>query len=173
MTLEPENTTQKVLEFASDGAAVDVLARRAGRQIKSRTSESLHPNGNAGQLLADRFRCLPGDVADFEVTENLPYDSGYFRLGPEIVCYGRCSSGIPAKHATDSLHDAREYVVTGDSLVRLPFDPAQVVDSLRCERYIRRPLPSNQIVRGAYYLLRPLMPVAVRKHFQRLYFSGW
>ena len=33
-----------------------------------------------------------------------------------------------------------------------------------------RPRPANQALQSLYYLVRPLMGVAVRKHFQRLYF---
>ena len=133
--------------------------------------------GNVGQLLADRFRCA-GDVGDFVVSGDLSRDSGYFRLGSDVLCYGQCSSGVPAGHATDSLHDAGGHVVIGESTIDIPFDPAQVVDNLRSERY--RPtwagiktLPGSSIFRGMYYLVRPMLAVWARKYLQRLYFRGW
>jgi hypothetical protein len=136
-----------------------------------RTSDST--NAGPGQLLEGRYRC-PGRPARFSVRGKLSEDAGYFRLGPDI-CYGRCSSGTPAKSVTDTLHDAGAGVTTNGASLELPFDPAQVVDSLRSERYLNfanlgAPSLANKTVRNAYYLLRPLMPVHVRKHFQRLYF---
>ena len=124
------------------------------------------------KLLADYFRC-PG-VAEFEVTDDRSQPPGYFRFGPNAICFGRCSSGVPSNSASASLHDASEHVASGGSSVRLSFDPAEVIDNLRCERYVAnsssagRPRPANQALQSVYYMLRPLMGVAVRKHFQRL-----
>jgi hypothetical protein len=70
-------------------------------------------------------------------------------------------------------------VSTNGPSVELPFDPVQVVNNLRHERYVcnaaqsRRSIGANSLVRNLYYLARPLMPVAVRKHLQRRYFRGW
>jgi hypothetical protein len=138
--------------------------------------DSPNPRLKARQLLADHFRC-DGNIADFAIAENVSRDSGYFRLGSDVICYGQCSSGAPSKSVTEPLHDAREHVVTSRSPVYLPFDPVQVVNGLRCERYLNstsgdRPLPANKVCRSIYYALRPAMPVSVRKHFQRLYFHG-
>jgi hypothetical protein len=161
-----------------DEAVVDApLERLLGRYSMPRTSDSAHPLRRAGQLLTDRFRC-PEKVADFVIRGDLSHDAGYFRLGSD-VCYGQCSSGAPLKSVTESLHDARGHVVTNGSSVQLPFDPVQVVDNLRCERYLgystggERRLPANRVLRNLYYVMRPIMPVSVRKHFQRLYFRGW
>jgi hypothetical protein len=80
---------------------------------------------------------------------------------------------------TDSLHDALEHVSTRGSLVRLPFDPVQVVDNIRHERYLWNPSlgkmanGANSLARRLYYLARPLMSVAIRKHLQRQYYRGW
>ncbi len=80
---------------------------------------------------------------------------------------------------TDPLHDAYEHVSATTSSVQLPFDPVQVVNNLRHERYLsntaedRRAINAHSLVRNLYYLARPVMPVAVRKHMQRRYFRGW
>jgi hypothetical protein len=132
----------------------------------------------ANQLLTDHFRC-PDGFADFTVTGDTSADSGYFRFGSAGICYGQCTSGTPAEFVTDSLHDTYLHVSANGSSVQLPFDAAQVVDNLRYERYLskkaqdRRTISSKSLVRDLYYLVRPLMPVAVRKHVQRLYLSGW
>jgi hypothetical protein len=132
---------------------------------------------SGGELLRERFRCSD-DVAAFEVSGDLSPETGYFRLGPDAICYGQCSSGTPAKLVTDPLHDAREHVTLGGSTVHLPFDAAQVVDNIRLERYHAasagvKAVPETSVFRGLYYMLRPLLGVAVRKHLQKLYFRGW
>ncbi len=62
--------------------------------------------------------------------------------------------------------------------MQLPFDPVQVLNNLRGERYLagarsgERALPANRALRALYYAVRPAMGVSVRKHIQRLYFRG-
>jgi hypothetical protein len=112
-------------------------------------------------------------------TGDISGDAGYFRFGSAGICYGQCSSGVPAESVIGPLHDTHEHVSTNGSSVQLPFDPVQVVNNLRYERYLsntaqdKRAISANSLVRNLYYLARPLMPVAVRKHLQRRYFRGW
>lgn len=129
----------------------------------------------AEHLLVARFRCPP-NLAHFSLSGALSPKPGYFQLGPGVICYGQCSSGTPAKHVTGPLHDACRHVTpNGSSSIPLPFDPLQIIDNLRCARYLanspggEQPLPANRFFRNAYYLLRPLLPVSVRKHLQQLY----
>jgi hypothetical protein len=130
------------------------------------------------RLLTDYFRC-PEDFPDFAVTGEMSANSGYFRFGSESVCFGQCSSGAPATAANGLLHDAQPHVCVNGSSVQLPFDPIQVVDNLRYERYRpstangRKKIDAEMHVRRLYYLFRPLMQVALRKHLQRIYLSGW
>jgi hypothetical protein len=126
------------------------------------------------KLLTDHFRC-PEDLADFTVARDLSHDSGYFRLGSNIICYGQCSSGAPAESPAEILHDSREHVSRNGSSVHLPFDPVQIVDNLRCERYhTSKGVPAaNNFVRNMYYLARPFLPVSLRRLLQKLYFRGW
>lgn len=65
------------------------------------------------------------------------------------------------------------------STVLLPFDLASVIDNFRFERYASqlngngsRPIQAKPL-RAAYYAVRPILPVAVRKYFQRLHLRGW
>ena len=131
----------------------------------------------AGQLLAQVFRCQE-EITHFVSKGELSKDCGYFRFGPDTICYGQCSSGEPARNVTDALHDARCHVSIEESVVELPFDPVQVVDALRCERYLANSdssaasLPGNGILRTLYYAMRPAMGVSIRKHLQQLYFLG-
>ena len=132
----------------------------------------------ASRLLTDHFRCPDGFV-DLRVSEDLSGGSGYFRFGTQAICYGQCSSGTPAAAVTDPLHDALQHVNMRESTVQLSFDPAQVIDNLRHERYFsdhpsgRTVNSANSLVRKMYYVARPLLGIALRKHLQRLYLRDW
>jgi glycosyltransferase involved in cell wall biosynthesis len=138
------------------------------------TADSTQPQGQANRLLLDHFRC-PGSLVDLQVAGQLSDEAGYFRLGSNVICYGQCSSGLPAPAFKNGLHDAAEHVSGDASSVYLPFDPCQVVDNLRCERYVS-PLSQAKwlapagLVGRMYYGVRPILGVAVRRHLQRLYF---
>jgi len=133
---------------------------------------------NAGQLLTDHFRC-PDDFLDLTVSGDLSADSGYFRFGADALCYGQLSSATPSAKVTGPLHDALKNVRANGSSLHLPFDPVQIVNNLRHERYQcnhalgRTANKSSGLVRKLYYLVRPLLSVALRKHLQRLYLGDW
>jgi hypothetical protein len=173
LTPQPKDNSLIPVEPHGYKAGPDNLAVLGpARPDMPRTSDTTISKGNAGRILTDRFRCRPEDVADFCVAKDLSGDSGYFRFGPDLICYGQCSSGAPAQTASEPLHDARQQVVANGAALELPFDPVQVVDNLRCERYLNSALPSNRFFRNIYYLLRPLMPVSLRRPFQKLYFRA-
>jgi hypothetical protein len=52
------------------------------------------------------------------------------------------------------------------------FRSAQVAGNLRYELYIDNTSPASLLYR-AYYFVRPLIPVAVRKHFQKAWLTNW
>ena len=130
------------------------------------------------RALIDRYRCAES-VATFGLAGELSEDTGFFRFGQEAICYGQSVSGFRSIHPGESLYDAAQDVTVEGSTIKLPFDPTKVIDNLRLERYAANLSPNGsrrivkKVVRGAYYALRPLMPVAVRKHFQKLYLRGW
>jgi hypothetical protein len=133
---------------------------------------------NAQALLSGHYRC-PEDFAGFSVAPDLSPAQGYFQFGLGTVCYGQCSSGVSAALRLGTLHDAGPHVRAHAGSVFLPFDPVQVVDNLRLERYIAKSASTNgtraarSVVRNLYYSARPFMSVAVRKHLQHLYLRGW
>ena len=127
--------------------------------------------------LADYYRC-PVGFADFKLQGHLSDDIGYFRFGPDTICYGRSSSGFRASRADDVLYDVLKDVTTNGSNAVLPFDPTEVIDNLRLERYANRYNHGalnrwKRSLRNAYYFLRPLMHVSVRRHVQRAHLNGW
>jgi len=101
---------------------------------------------------------------------------GYFRFG-DTVCYGRRAGGEPAAHLNGNLPDVSA-VTDADGSLRLPFNLSEVVTNFRQERY-RRTAPHLEKIAGAsaprrlYYMMRPLLPVSVRKHLQKIHLSGW
>lgn len=130
------------------------------------------------QALLDYYRC-PEPFATFVLTDALASSVGYFRLGEDMICYGQCTPAVPTALTVNSLTNARSAVSTIGETLRLPFDPDAVVENLRCERYVGNTLncksqvEAKSLLRNAYYFLRPLLPVPVRRHLQRFYLRGW
>ena len=129
-------------------------------------------------VLIDHYRC-PEEFVHVGVQEGLSEKAGFFRFGPESVCYGRCSAFPPSFNPEIILNDALDYVRTGQSGIVLPFDIAETVSALRGERYVQ---PGNGVgrrgwfgrfARAGYYAIRPGLPVSVRKHLQRYSLRGW
>ena len=129
-----------------------------------------------GSLLSDFYRC-PQLAAEFTLAADLRPIAGYFRIKDGPICYGRLSEVQPAATANGTLPEACPQVREEGKTVFLPFDPAEVVANLRLEKYKADGENSRRndgsLARQLYYLLRPMMPVAVRKHMQRLYLRGW
>jgi hypothetical protein len=123
--------------------------------------------------LADYYRCHDR-YGRFTVAEPLSNQSGYFRFRDSTV-YGRCCGFQPAGLAAGPLWDAAGCVRSENGVTRLPFDLTEVVDSLRGELYLgeRKNGIPDSVLTNLYYLVRPLMPVALRKHLQRLRVRGW
>src|SRR5260370_33942340 len=124
------------------------------------------------QALVDYYRC-PEGTGDFVLTGKLADGSGFFRFGPEVICYGQSCSPVSAQAAGAGLHDSLQDVSMEDSVLRLPFDPTQIIDNLRCERYVMntpraatKPVLKS-LIRSGYYAVRPLLPVYIRRHIQR------
>ncbi|HUN60345.1 MAG TPA: hypothetical protein VMU53_00055 [Candidatus Sulfotelmatobacter sp.] len=105
--------------------------------------------------------------------------SGFFRLGPDIVCYGECSTGVTADVENSGSCDAYRALQVSKSGLHLPFHIDRVIDDLRMEHYVRhlnadeKRLVQSKIIRRAYYLVRAPLPIWVRRHLQRAYFRDW
>lgn len=126
--------------------------------------------------LVEYFRC-PETHAVTRTARDLSGAPGYFRLG-DAIGYGRQRVGPGSDRPGGSLTDVGPAIDQIADASALPFDLAEVVGNLRHERYpeARRAIEgvsSPSAVRALYYLLRPLMPVAFRKHLQRWHWRGW
>lgn len=129
------------------------------------------------KLLTDHYRCADTPT-ELSLSGCLSAQPGFFSFGPDIVCYGRTCRCIGSKSPSCQLHDVLSDVRSSDFVVQLPFDPLEVIDNLRHERYVSSFGNGNgrrieRVIRDAYYLVRPLLPVGVRKHLQRAHLNGW
>jgi hypothetical protein len=125
------------------------------------------------QAVRDRYRC-PEGFLDFRLSEELSPDPGYFQFGPDTTCYGRTLKGAHQAQLSSPLCDTLPSVLFDGTQLVLPFDPNEVIDNLRLERY-----PSGQLgkcekaLKGIYYWLRPLTNRSLRKGIQRLRAVNW
>ena len=127
------------------------------------------------RALIDYYGC-PAEFVEMSLAGQLSSDSGYFRFGPDI-CYGQTSSGVRRQRPMNQLYDMLPLVTAEDGSLRLPFDPSQVVDNLRLERYASDLLGTigwmRQMWQRPYYSIRRYIPAALRRRFQRTYFRAW
>lgn len=118
------------------------------------------------------------DFADIRPSGDLSSNAGYFRFGPDVIGYGRTSSGTRAESASGVLYDTFKDVSRNALGLRIPFDPAEVAENLRNERYASGERQADasrtdKLVQAVYYLLRPLLPLSVRKHLQKIHLRDW
>jgi hypothetical protein len=122
----------------------------------------------------EHFKC-PEQYVRLGVTGQLSASKGFFRFGPDNVCYGRlCQSN---ESSNGNLHDALHEVKFDQGEVQLPFDIDEVVENLRCELYPSSARNEKSIAQAilaaAYYTVRPVLSVEVRKYLQRVHLRGW
>jgi hypothetical protein len=123
--------------------------------------------------VGDRYRC-PEKFLNFALSGPLSSDEGYFRFGPDAICYGRSSSGTRQPGIDASLCDKLDDVRISDGTLRLPFDPENIIENLLLERYLgaARP-PSIGTLKTLYYFLRPLTNLSMRRRIQRFHARHW
>ena len=120
------------------------------------------------QAVRDHYRC-PDGFLDFRINDGIFTEPGYFRFGSNAEYYGRILAGIAESQSGSFTRDALHMVVRDGNQLVLPFDPNEVVDTLRLERY-----PGSQArnveraLKRIYYWLRPLTNLALRKTIQKL-----
>ena len=121
----------------------------------------------------DRYRC-PEGFLNFRLSEELSPDPGYFQFGPRTTCYGRSLKGIAQPQPDSVLGDTLPSAMIDGTHLALPFDPDEVIDNLRLERY-----PSVQfgryesLLKSIYYWIRPFTNRSLRKYIQKLRAVKW
>jgi len=126
--------------------------------------------------LVDYYRC-PERYARFAVKTPLSDESGYFRFRESTVCYGKCDGARPTAAPLETLQDAYLETTVNDGNLFLPFDLNEVSGNLRYELYAKsgsaRDSGMQSAVNRAYYFVRPILPIGVRKHLQKIHLNGW
>jgi len=150
--------------------------RERQRQMGSNTlCYELPAMSGLGQAINDRYRC-PGDLFDFDLKESLSSDSGYFQFGPKAICYGRSLSGALGSRPESAVHDVAQGITFRGGKLYLPFDPTEIVENLRLERYAgarQKKSGFERLLRRLYYSFRPVMNLHMRKQIQRFHSRNW
>lgn len=121
----------------------------------------------------DYYRC-PQTFARLVLTDNCATGKGYFRCGEGVICYGTCYGHQAASSPNETLCDVSSEIQTLNGSICLPFDPCEVVENLRREEYVEdSQYRASSVISKMYYFIRPILPVGVRKHLQRLRLRGW
>lgn len=130
-------------------------------------------------------------LADFMATTRCPEDfgrgvtcslgdsaEGFFKF-KELLLYGRVRSRS-SKEVVGRIESYESSVSRNDSTVSLPFDLSEILTNLRHERYrlgcgsqFAKAAENGSLSRKVYYALRPLLPVFMRRHLQRLALKDW
>ena len=123
--------------------------------------------------ILQHYRC-PQEIAEFWLEGTPKTSEGFFRFGPDVVCYGQVAGHV-RPYVNGNLFDAAKAVHIEGKSVKLPFNAEAVLENLRYERYVTagRGWLEGDWAKDAYYMMRPYLPVGVRKHMQRLYLRGW
>lgn len=130
------------------------------------------------QALSDYYR-VPERLLGRVVVSDSSDDVGFFRFGPNIICYGQSASGVAKEVESAGRYDALRRVTINGSDICLPFDLTQVIENLRREHYVeavalgRDEALSREWMLKTYYFIRDVLPVSVRRQIQRVYFSDW
>jgi hypothetical protein len=115
----------------------------------------------------------PNEFGEINAEHGSRGRQGFFRY-QGIPCFGSLSSTETAPDLQNA-PDITSVRPEGGPALSLPFDPGEVVANLRYERYINNDLTleKDSLIRNAYYVLRRLLPVEVRKHLQRYRLRDW
>ena len=128
------------------------------------------------RTFVDYYRC-PEEFAACFLDGEPSQHSGHFRFGPDAICYGSISKGEVRPYPDGELHDALNDAVVERKALHLSFDPDQVVNNLRLERYCsnsgKHSLLSGGVANKLYYFARPILGVGVRRHLQKLRLADW
>jgi hypothetical protein len=120
------------------------------------------------------FKC-PAAYAKIAQKGPLSQSHGFFQVGPGITAFGRRSETV----SSPSPSNGHSQIVINESsaangVVTLPFDLQEVVDELRLEKYAASaPNRKGSLLATMYYGIRPLLPVSIRKHLQRVRLNDW
>lgn len=123
--------------------------------------------------LSTYFKC-PEETVRFVCDGPRSEARGYFRFGANATLFGRVADELmPGRTAADGC-DATASVGVREGVIHLPFDVSEVADNFYRESYAEEwRNGAVSVLSKPYYFIRPLLPVAVRRHLQKMYLRGW
>ena len=147
-------------------------------QLSHRTmSDRNKPKKTSDSRLLEEYFRTPASLLTPLFTERHAEQAGYFNLGSDTVCYGKVSTEKAAGSPNGALEDLLPSAHANGSGVAVHFDADEAVENLRRERYTAHFREEgsvlNELIRKAYYLVRPLLGVPVRRHLQKIHLRGW
>jgi glycosyltransferase involved in cell wall biosynthesis len=143
-----------------------------GRQILVPAKEILAEHEDP--LLEEYYRCRTGELR-LSAQRSPSSHPRFFKFG-NSTCFGKYNES--SKGEGTVWPDASDCITRGvDGSTLVPFDPSEVAHNLRREKYCEgypagRSRLDHAIV-SAYYLIRPLLSVSVRKHLQKRRLDDW
>jgi hypothetical protein len=125
------------------------------------------------QAVHNHYRC-PEEFLDFRLNEGISPDPGYFQFGPGVTCFGRSLKSALKAQVQYPLSDVLPNVLVDGKQLVLPFDPDEVIDNLRLERYNSVQLRRHEYaLKKIYYWLRPFTNRSLRSFIQKLRAANW
>jgi hypothetical protein len=125
------------------------------------------------EALIQAYRC-PASLLNIELLSQLGNEAGFFQFGPGLICYGRSSKGYRKERVGPILYDVAADVQSHAAEILLPFNPKEIVENLRLERYPgARESWIRSTGRKTYYHLRPFLNHSIRRQIQKFQLSGW
>jgi hypothetical protein len=128
------------------------------------------------KIIRDFYGISPAipDLWEQQIAKSSP---GFFRFESNLVCYGESTSGTSHDFRGISKFNASSAITSAGTC--LPFSFSEVIENLRRERYVKhllngdRAIGRNLLVWKAYYAVREMLPVGIRRPLQKAYFKGW
>jgi len=125
------------------------------------------------RAVQERYLC-PQEFFSWKLLGPLSHSKGYFSVGDKAIAYGHSCAGELALRPDACLHDLLTQVVVAGGDLKLPFDPSEIIENARLERYSNSSTIKLQAyLKKVYYVVRPFMNVAVRSVIQRFRARGW
>jgi hypothetical protein len=142
---------------------LDSQARESREVLSSFLAHTKCPSTMTGEII-----CTPGNGPE-----------GFFKLG-DTRLYGRVKGSSHSRGPAEQLEQIESQINRENGALELPFDPNEIIDNLRLEKYthsvkgqISYISNSKSLSRRLYYAIRPLLPVRVRRHLQKVALQDW
>ena len=112
------------------------MSLKDGTSLLGNEEDHSRLKGEMNTALLDFYLC-PEQFVDFEISGQLSTEAGYFRFAQSTCLTPRSASGYRASRPDPNLYDVINDVTVRESKLSLPFDPDEVIDNLRLERYAK------------------------------------